>query len=98
MEVNGELYAPTPLLLEKEYPGPITSEAGWGPETMWTLWNRKTNLPLRESNPGCPVRSPSLYELIYLHRKYKAFSVMLARPQAADGGDGLHVWKIVTNY
>jgi hypothetical protein len=57
----------------------------------------KKLLPLRESNPGCPIRSQSQYELIYFHKNVKIFQLRSVRPEAADGGDGLQVWRVVTN-
>jgi hypothetical protein len=50
MEVSGQLRADTAVLLLKEPPVPIESEAGWTPEAVWTLWRREKSLPLPETD------------------------------------------------
>jgi hypothetical protein len=39
-------------------------DRGWGPQAVWALWiGKNISYPCCESNPGRPVRSPSLYGL-----------------------------------
>jgi hypothetical protein len=44
---------------------PFGCETGWAPDPVWTLWRRKKSYSCRDSIPGRPVRSPSLYRLTY---------------------------------
>jgi hypothetical protein len=62
MEVSGQLHAPAALPPGKEPPVPI-EKGGWvGPRVGLDAVKRKI-LHCRESNPGRPARSPSLYRL-----------------------------------
>jgi hypothetical protein len=63
--VGGQLQAPAALLPEKAPTVPIGQETGRVPKSVWTLRRREKSYPCRESNPGCPARSPSLYGLSY---------------------------------
>jgi hypothetical protein len=56
MEMSDQLQAQAALPQRKSPPVSIGKEAGWAPETHWTL---------RESNPGRPARSPSLCQRSY---------------------------------
>jgi hypothetical protein len=47
-------------------PVPTICEAGWAPEPVWTQRPDETSSACRESNPGRPVRSQTLYWLSYL--------------------------------
>jgi hypothetical protein len=44
MEVSGHLYTLATLLLSKEPPITIGTEAGWTPEPEWTLWRKEQSL------------------------------------------------------
>jgi hypothetical protein len=46
-------------------PVPTGKEVGWAPVPVWTLWSREKSYHCRESNPGRPSPSPSLYRLNY---------------------------------
>jgi hypothetical protein len=49
----------------------LVQEVGWTPrDSLNAVVQRKISFPLRESNPGCPVCSPSLYWLSYLGSCY----------------------------
>jgi hypothetical protein len=41
MEVNSELHAPAALYPGKLSPVTIGLEAGWAPDSVWTLWRRE---------------------------------------------------------
>jgi hypothetical protein len=41
MEVSGHLHAPAAFPPGNEPPTPIGQEAGWVPETVWTLWRKQ---------------------------------------------------------
>jgi hypothetical protein len=45
VEVSGLLHASAALPPGKEPPAPIGKEAGWEPESIWTLRNREKSLP-----------------------------------------------------
>jgi hypothetical protein len=64
MEVSGQLHAPAALPPWKEHPVPIRYEAGWGLESVWTLWRREKYF-CRESNPARSSRNSSVYRLSY---------------------------------
>ena len=59
--MSGQQQAPATL-----YPGkhsvPILQETGWAPGLVWTGGKSR---PHRDSIPGCPARSQSLYRLSY---------------------------------
>jgi hypothetical protein len=58
-------FRPGRFTLEKR--AVVGQEADWTPAPVWMLWSRKKwSRHWRESNPGFPVRSPSLYRLSYL--------------------------------
>jgi hypothetical protein len=44
MDVSGQHHAPAALSQGKEPPVRIVQEAGWAPETVWTLWRREKPL------------------------------------------------------
>jgi hypothetical protein len=51
--LSGHLHAPVALPAGKEPPIPIGQEAGWAPETVWTLEKRKKCLALaRNQTPA----------------------------------------------
>jgi hypothetical protein len=51
MKVSGQLQAPAALPPGEKLPVPIEQEAGWVPESVWTLWSReKYLLPTPESS------------------------------------------------
>jgi hypothetical protein len=51
MEVSGQLQALAALPPGKEPLVPTGYEAGWAPESVWTLWNKEISYPCRESHP-----------------------------------------------
>ena len=53
---------PRPHFTPGEVPAPILQEAGWAPGPVWT--GQKSH-PHRDSIPGLPARSQSLYRLSY---------------------------------
>ena len=55
--VSGQQHAPAAL-----YSLPILQEAGWAPGPVWTGGKSR---PHRDSIPGRPARSRSLYRLSY---------------------------------
>jgi hypothetical protein len=67
-------------------PGPLTTSR-WQPfKRVWTLWREKSR-PCRESNPGRPARSTSLYRLGYLTTRICPFYISaLGNPFFNPGG------------
>ena len=57
----GQTQAPAASTLGK-YPVPIVQEAGWAPGPLWAVGKSR---PHRDSIPGRPARSQSLYRLSY---------------------------------
>ena len=53
---------PRPHFTARKDPVPILQEAGWAPGPVWTGGNSR---PHRDSIPGFPARSQSLYRLSY---------------------------------
>jgi hypothetical protein len=59
MEVSGQLHAPATLLSWKEPVVSIVQEAGWGLESVWTLWRKERSLgPTGNRTPAVPVAIP----------------------------------------
>jgi hypothetical protein len=53
MQLSGQLHVSAGLPPQKEPRVPIGYEAGWAPESVWTLWREtKISFPCREFNPG----------------------------------------------
>jgi len=66
MGVGGQPHAPAASTSGKG-PVPIVQEAGWAPGPVWTGGKSR---PHRDSIPGRPARSQSLYRLSYPAHHY----------------------------
>jgi len=44
MEVSGQPRPSAPLTSKNELPVPTEYEAGWAPQTVWTLWSVEKSL------------------------------------------------------
>jgi hypothetical protein len=58
LEVSGQLHVAAVLPPGKGPPVPIGEEAGWAPESVWTLWRREKNLSMPGIEPE-PVAIPT---------------------------------------
>jgi hypothetical protein len=66
MEVSGQLHATAALPPEETAPGTHWIGGCLGPRAgPDAMVQRKISCPCRESNPGRPAHSPSLYRLSY---------------------------------
>ena len=78
--VSGQQHAPAAL-----YPGidpePIVQEDGWAPGPVWTGGKSR---PHRDSIPGRPARSESLYRLSYPAHAYDIY-----------GGKKYQLWHFI---
>ena len=54
MEANGQLHALAALPAGKECPAPTEYQAGWAPQSVWTLWRRENSL----AHEGSPSTAP----------------------------------------
>jgi hypothetical protein len=76
MEVSYQLHAPAALPLGREHPYPWIG--GWvDPRVSLVVVEKRKMLHSRESNPGRPARSPSLY--IYFTKKERSNDTLIRR-------------------
>jgi hypothetical protein len=65
MENSGQFHGAAALLPGKEHPVPTWQQPGRAPQPVRTLWRREKSYPCRETYPGSPARSLSIYQLSY---------------------------------
>lgn len=66
--MNGELYVPGPILLQKGRPFATRQETEWATDLGWTLWRRENVLAPTGNGDNSSVFQPiaySLYQLSY---------------------------------
>ena len=76
MDVSGQPYSPTALHPGEEPPVPVEQEAGWFPESVWTIVGRERfpapeGQPNRQRNSSCSdmsCASPRVKQMCLLLR------------------------------